>query len=99
MTPEQQDACQADVNRVLAELGRTDAVGKVRAYPEWADEAGFIYPPCWVVEVRFGKGEGKKVWTTDADWHPRLRAYWVDLFQREVAEAGAPKTPHSPRTP
>lgn len=88
MTPEQRAACQADVDRVVAELGHDGAKSKVRLEPPWTDpETGEEFGESWVAAVRIRRGSALWVVTVDAGPHPRDPGTWCDLLRRELQGA------------
>lgn len=88
MSPEQQSACQADVDAVISAFGHAGIVGKVREEPAWTDaETDEVYPPTWVVEVRVGRGSRMRVVTIDVEGWDRARDAWRELMRLKVAKA------------
>lgn len=87
MTPEQQAACQADVDAEIVR-SRAPAVGKVYEQSAWSDpETGECFGPSWVAEVRIRRPEGMRVVFVDADVHPANRAAFCQVLSFEILTA------------
>lgn len=68
MTEAEVTACQVKLDRILSEFDRPGLVGKVRQHAGWTDsETGEHYPPVWVAEIRYGRGEAMRVAILDTE--------------------------------
>lgn len=87
MTPEQQAACLADVDKAIAHAG-VSATGKVRMEPAWTDpETGERFGASWVAEVRVRRAAGFVSIVMEVADHAAGPATWCENLEDEIRHA------------
>lgn len=87
MTPEQQAACLADVNSIIA-YERVAASGRVYEQSGWTDpETNEEYGPDWVAEIRIRRPGAMRVVFLDAEQHAADRDAWCEILSFEINSA------------